>query len=95
MKQIPPTQIQCVELFVAEVFSEFLSELFLIFPSFDVCMLLPSFQPTMIGNNHPETVVAMCFAVHFLDVFEAAYLQTLSNEFKSAGGVCKERLKIR
>ena len=60
MKQIPPTRIQFVELFVDEVFSEFLSELFLIFPPFDVCMLLPSFQPTMIGNNHRETVVAMC-----------------------------------
>ena len=43
-----------------EVFSEFLSELFLIFPLFVVCMLLPSFRPAMIENNHREIVVAMC-----------------------------------
>ena len=52
--------IQCVELFVDEVFFEVLSELFLIFPLFDVWVLLPSFHPTMIENNHCETVAAMC-----------------------------------
>ena len=94
IKQVLPTQIQCVELFVEEVFSEVLFRIV-----FDIsalrCLHVVAF---LSANNDWEVSSWNCccnvFAVHFLDVFETPYLPTLSTELKISGGVCTERFKI-